>query len=125
MPSAIVMPVARLNGVSLVFAHSARGSITATDGRACVVRRRVPGRGRLLVLLVLLVLRATTMFRCHEGSCYTAEDTQRTCRDGGRYNRPGSHESLRAAPAAAAPVHPGRHRNGRDPRGHHGGRLYR
>src|SRR5581483_9143269 len=35
------------------------------------------------------------------------------------------HASLRAAPAAAAPVHPGRHHDGRDPRGHHGGWLCR
>src|SRR5215469_10457740 len=70
------MPVAPLNRVSFGFAHSARalGRGPGHDhGWACVVRQRVAGEGRLLVLLVLLVLRATTIFRCHEGSCYTAE----------------------------------------------------
>src|SRR5262249_27409103 len=95
--SATLMSVARVNRVSIGFARSARAQRAQSPADRRGARRlrsagapadagpdhgpadRAPRRaagGRLLVLLVLLVLRATTNFRCQEGSCYTAGGEQ-------------------------------------------------
>src|SRR5438067_805628 len=58
------------------------------------------------------------IFRAKQGRCYTSETP-----GDGAVTTAGNDESSHPAAAAAAPVHPGRHHDGRDPRGHHGGLI--